>query len=746
MPSDLTFNFESGDIIEADHVNQFGLPIQRLERGQTWYGPATHSGTTSDDYAVTINQEGVDDELSPFTVILEPGLLVHFKVDVANTTSTVTLNVNGQGAKAVKKNVDEDPAPGELQANQMISALYDGDNFQLIAGVGSANVSSDRLLGRDTSGTGAVEELTVNGGLEFTGTGGIQRSALTGDVTANTGASMTTIATSAVTTAKLNDGAVTYAKIQNVSATDKLLGRSTAGAGAVEEIPCTGAGRALLAATSAADQRSALALGTAATSNSSDFALLAGRSGGQSLIGGTAASENLTLRSTSNATQGQVRFGAAGTTVFDEANSRVGIGTSSPSAPLHVINATGPQLILGQATTPRLEISVDSSGGTVLSFAGSAPYMTINKPVGFNQASPGVDLFSTLGWSRAAALQDGHAFVFKNSGTPWALGATGGVLYFMTSTADSAAGTGTYQGNWSTNGLAIGMGGSFSNRKLEVRSTTTQQRWSYDGSNYAEMTVASDGKMTLTNTGSQVGIGNGVNPSGTQATAMGYSSQATGTNATAVGASASASGNYSVALGTSANAAGLASVAIGSSASASGANEFVCGATGAEINNVYFGGGKTAASPSGWSLNATGGSGTNIAGGSLTVAGGKATGNAVGGSVKVQTSTAGSSGSTLQSLATVAEFGPAKIGLYGVTPVVRASAYTQTYSTAVRTVPAALTDSTTGTPGTTLNDVGAAFSRSTLNNNFATLNARLLEAMKLINSLIDDSQAIGIAQ
>ena len=40
----------------------------------------------------------------------------------------------------------------------------------------------------------------------------------------------------------LNDAGVTYAKIQNVSATDKILGRVTAGAGVVEEIATTGTG------------------------------------------------------------------------------------------------------------------------------------------------------------------------------------------------------------------------------------------------------------------------------------------------------------------------------------------------------------------------------------------------------------------------------------------------------------------------------------------------------------------------
>lgn len=57
------------------------------------------------------------------------------------------------------------------------------------------NVSAtDRLLGRDTASAGNVEELSVGGGLEFTGSGGIQRSALTGGVTATAGSNATTVA------------------------------------------------------------------------------------------------------------------------------------------------------------------------------------------------------------------------------------------------------------------------------------------------------------------------------------------------------------------------------------------------------------------------------------------------------------------------------------------------------------------------------------------------------------------------
>ena len=97
------------------------------------------------------------------------------------------------------------------------------------------NMTTDRLLGRDTAGSGSPEELTVSGGVEFTGTG-IQRSALTGDVTASAGSNATTIANNAVTTAKILDAAVTYAKIQDVSAASKLLGRGDSGSGDVQEI------------------------------------------------------------------------------------------------------------------------------------------------------------------------------------------------------------------------------------------------------------------------------------------------------------------------------------------------------------------------------------------------------------------------------------------------------------------------------------------------------------------------------
>ena len=61
--------------------------------------------------------------------------------------------------------------------------------------------------------------------------------------------------------------------------------------------------------------------------------LSTGIAGGQSVIGGTNASDNLTLSSTTNSTKGKILFGTSG---YDEANNWLGIGTSTPAIPLDI--------------------------------------------------------------------------------------------------------------------------------------------------------------------------------------------------------------------------------------------------------------------------------------------------------------------------------------------------------------------------------------------------------------------------
>lgn len=96
-----------------------------------------------------------------------------------------------------------------------------------------------------------------------------------------------------------------------------------------------------------------------------------------------------------------------------------------------------------------------------------------------------------------------------------------------------------------------------------------------------------------------------------------------------------------------------------------------------------------------------------------------------------------------------------KLAFYGSTPIVKPSAYTQTYSTASKTVPnptaATLTDSSGGTANTTLEAIGTTYSQTAVRNNFADLAAMVnkntadaLALFKVVTALIDDLQALGL--
>jgi hypothetical protein len=140
---------------------------------------------------------------------------------------------------------------GKLAANAVTTAKVDA------SGLAAAALATDSVI------TAKIQDLAVT----------------TGKLAA---LSVTTakIAAGAVDTTELAADAVTYAKIQDVSATDKLLGRSTAGAGDVEEITCTAAGRALLDDADATAQRATLGLGTLATQDATVTGTHSGTSSG----------------------------------------------------------------------------------------------------------------------------------------------------------------------------------------------------------------------------------------------------------------------------------------------------------------------------------------------------------------------------------------------------------------------------------------------------------------------------------
>lgn len=71
------------------------------------------------------------------------------------------------------------------------------------------------------------------------------------------------------------------------------------------------------------------------------YGLLAGRATPQQLAFGNAASASTGyLTSTSDATKGKYFLNAAGTIAVDELNTRIGVGTASPTNPLHIVSAS----------------------------------------------------------------------------------------------------------------------------------------------------------------------------------------------------------------------------------------------------------------------------------------------------------------------------------------------------------------------------------------------------------------------
>lgn len=166
--------------------------------------------------------------------------------DTAGAGTAEELTVGG-GIEFTGTGIQSSAYTGEVTKAAGGTALTIANNAVVTARIADNNVTmakiediaTDSLIGRDTAGTGDPEVVTVTGGIEFTGTGSIRTSAFTGDVTKAAGGTALTIGTGAVTTGKIADANVTYAKIQNIP-TDRLLGRDTAASGVVEEITVGG--------------------------------------------------------------------------------------------------------------------------------------------------------------------------------------------------------------------------------------------------------------------------------------------------------------------------------------------------------------------------------------------------------------------------------------------------------------------------------------------------------------------------
>jgi hypothetical protein len=142
------FSFDAGDAfvhtLTAEQVDDIQtavagkLDIADYQNGTKVWGA---SSTGSDAYAIT---------LSPAPAALLNSMSFRFQADVTNT-GPATLDVNGLGAKTIKKQHDRDLADGDIEAGQIVVVCYDGTNFQMDSQVATIPTVDINGLTEDTT-------------------------------------------------------------------------------------------------------------------------------------------------------------------------------------------------------------------------------------------------------------------------------------------------------------------------------------------------------------------------------------------------------------------------------------------------------------------------------------------------------------------------------------------------------------------------------------------------------------------
>ena len=124
--------------------------------------------------------------LSPAITAYAAGQEITFKAGAASTTAS-TLNVNTLGAKALKKLHDQDIASGDIESGSIVTAVYDGTNFQVtsqLATEGGTPGGSDTQVQYNSSGSFAGDADLTFDGTELTAAG-VNLAAFSGVLEAN---------------------------------------------------------------------------------------------------------------------------------------------------------------------------------------------------------------------------------------------------------------------------------------------------------------------------------------------------------------------------------------------------------------------------------------------------------------------------------------------------------------------------------------------------------------------------------
>ena len=227
------------------------------------------SGEFTDDDAHIMTSAGINDR---FSLIAGSSNITTVGTISSGTWQGTAIASGYIAADAITgAKIADDAIDSEHYTDGSIDTAHLGDDQVTYAKI--QNVSAtNRILGRDSSGAGVIEEISpsslrtminvedgatadqsqsdINGlaittvGTISSGTwqgtaiasGYIAADAITGAKIADDAVDSEHYTDGSIDTAHIGDDQVTYAKIQNVSATDRILGRDSSGAGVIEEI------------------------------------------------------------------------------------------------------------------------------------------------------------------------------------------------------------------------------------------------------------------------------------------------------------------------------------------------------------------------------------------------------------------------------------------------------------------------------------------------------------------------------
>ena len=101
-----------------------------ITRDKLWWVPMFYgTATGTNNYALTIAPNGTFTPGDGATT----SFIVWVKFTNANTATPCDIAINGTAAKAIKKNINQDLATGDIGAGQVYCLAYDGTNYQIVS-------------------------------------------------------------------------------------------------------------------------------------------------------------------------------------------------------------------------------------------------------------------------------------------------------------------------------------------------------------------------------------------------------------------------------------------------------------------------------------------------------------------------------------------------------------------------------------------------------------------------------------